>query len=136
MRVVLDANVLISFLLTRGQTISRIVNGWRSDKFLLLVSDEILVEYKQTLNKFIKNKVIRGEEVESLLNEIIEEAINVQTISVVELSADREDNRYLACAKDGNADFLVTGDKRHLVPLKKFGRTKIISPKDFVNILK
>jgi predicted nucleic acid-binding protein len=38
-----------------------------------------------------------------------------------------EDNRVLECAVDGNADFIVTGDIKHILPLKQYKGIKILS---------
>ncbi|MCJ7803764.1 MAG: hypothetical protein MUP18_04120, partial [Desulfobacterales bacterium] len=46
-----------------------------------------------------------------------------------------EDNRVLECAVDGRADFIVTGDARHILPLKGFRRIKILSPSELVKHL-
>lgn len=46
MRVVLDTNVLISAILFSGPP-SRILNAWVDEKFDLIVSTEILQEYRE-----------------------------------------------------------------------------------------
>jgi len=43
---------------------------------------------------------------------------------------DRDDDLILACADTADADYLVTGDKDLLV-LERYGRSKILSPRDF-----
>ncbi len=135
MKVVLDANVLISFLLTSGPTISKILKGWKDGKFTLLVSDEILTEIKQIFMRFVVGKLVEVEAAEALIRRIMKDAKVISVISVVTASPDKKDNRYLTCAKDGKAEYLVTGDKKHLLPLKRFGEAKIISPREFVKIL-
>jgi predicted nucleic acid-binding protein len=37
---------------------------------------------------------------------------------------------------NGDADFLVTGDARHLLRLRKVGRTRILAPTPFLKLLK
>lgn len=48
---------------------------------------------------------------------------------------DVSDNRVLEAALAGKADYIVTGDKRHLLPLKKFRGIPIISPREFLAVL-
>ena len=48
MRVVLDTNVLISAIFFSG-TPSRILSAWIADRFDLVVSTEILEEYREVL---------------------------------------------------------------------------------------
>lgn len=136
MRIILDANILISFLLTRGATISKIIDAWEQNKFTLLVTDEILVEVKQVIERFVAAKLIKVKAAQALLNRLEKDCVIIPGLSVVTISPDKKDHRYLECAKDGRADYLVTGDKKHLLALKKFEGTKIISPKEFTNILK
>lgn len=135
MKVVLDANVFVSFLLTRSPTISKIIQFWKNNEFTLLVSDEILVEYKSVLVRIVGKGLLLAKEANYLFDEISKESLEIQVVSTVAESPDRKDNRYLACARDGKANYLVTGDKKHLLPLKNFGITKIISPAEFVEIL-
>ena len=136
MRVVLDTNIIISFLLTKGATIFSIFEAWERSQFILLVSEEIVLEIRQVLQRFVTKKLISQSEGEALLRRIKKDAELIITTSQTELSKDKKDNKLLVCTEDGKADYLVTGDKRHLIPLKKLGSAKIISPKKFVHELK
>ncbi len=55
--------------------------------------------------------------------------------SVAEVSADPTDNRILECALAANADLIVTGDKKHLLPLGSFRGISIVSLRDFLSSL-
>ncbi|MCH8003054.1 MAG: PIN domain-containing protein [Nanoarchaeota archaeon] len=46
---------------------------------------------------------------------------------------DPDDDMILRCSARINADYIVSGNK-HLLKLKKFGNTKIVSPKEFMDI--
>ena len=48
---------------------------------------------------------------------------------------DEADNRILECALEAQAHYLVSGDKRHLLPLKKFEGIRIVSPAEFLEFL-
>jgi len=136
MRVVIDANIFVSFLLTRGETISSVFDLWIKNEFVLLVTEEIILEISQVINRLLADKLIEASQGYSLLRRLRKESQMVTVVSQVNVSPDKKDNRYLAAALDGQADFLVTGDRKHLLPLKKFHQTKIVSPKEFVNLLK
>lgn len=56
----------------------------------------------------------------------------VEVKSIITICRDTKDNFLLALAKDGKADYLLTGDK-DLLELKKFGRTKIKTITSFIN---
>lgn len=136
MRVVIDANVLISFLLTRSPTISQILESWKNKKFTLLVTSEILLEIQQVLERFVGGKLISSQDAAALFKRLEQDSEIITTLSRVTISQDKKDNRYLACAKDGQAEYLVTGDRKHLLSIKKFGITEIISPREFLNTIK
>lgn len=134
-RAVVDANILVSFLLTGGETISRLIDWWEEERIQLLVNDEIGMEYKQVSERLISRGLVDPGKATALMRNLETEAVRVPSISVVAKSADPKDNRYLACAVDGEADYLVTGDKKHLLPLKQIGKTKIVSPAEFVELI-
>lgn len=136
MKVILDANVFISFLLTSGPTISQIFKLWGEKKFTLLVTDEIILEIQQVLERLVVAKLIKKQEATALLRRLKKEAEITTSLSQINISPNKKDNRYLACAKDGKADYLVTGDKKHLLPLKAFAKTKIVTPAEFVEVAK
>jgi putative PIN family toxin of toxin-antitoxin system len=50
------------------------------------------------------------------------------------LTADPDDNRVLEAAVEGDADYIVTGD-RDLLELGAFEGVSIVTPRDFVAIL-
>jgi uncharacterized protein len=58
----------------------------------------------------------------------------VRDLPVVTVSPDLYDNYLLATAAAGSADFLVTGDKRDLLPLKLYEGTKIVTVRDFLTL--
>jgi hypothetical protein len=45
---------------------------------------------------------------------------------------DPKDNRFLECAQEAIADFLITGNKKHFSNLNKFKDTLIVSPHEFI----
>lgn len=55
----------------------------------------------------------------------------INVVSVVHECRDEKDNFLLSLAKDGKADFLISGDL-DLISLRKFERTEILTIADFV----
>ena len=45
------------------------------------------------------------------------------------------DNRVLECAVAGAVDAIVTGDRKHLLPLRRYADIPILSPSDFLAAL-
>ena len=52
------------------------------------------------------------------------------------VSSDPDDNKFLATADAGRADYLVTGDVGDLLRLRKYRQVTIIPPKEFVTVLR
>lgn len=49
--------------------------------------------------------------------------------------SDPDDDRILECAVAADADYVVTGDRRHLLPLNSFRGIAIISAADFLALV-
>ena len=56
-------------------------------------------------------------------------------LHAVERSADPADNFLLAMAEAGNANYLVSGDRRGVLALGTHGITQILRPRDFLDVL-
>ena len=62
--------------------------------------------------------------------------VSTRILPVLHLSGlvqDEADHRILECAVAARADYLITGDKRHLQPLKHFRGISIVSPRAFLD---
>lgn len=53
----------------------------------------------------------------------------------VKICKDKKDNKFLECALAAGADYLISGDK-HLLELKKYKRTAIVTTSKMLNLLK
>lgn len=128
-RVVIDTNLRISFILSKKfETFeSTVVTG----NFILVYARELLIEIESVFKKVKFLKILSKEEFSKIqkLIEVYGEEINV--ISFVDVCRDKKDNYLLSICKDGNADFLITGDKDLLV-LKKFEKTSIVTHSEFL----
>lgn len=134
MKVVLDANVIVSaFISSRGAP-RQIVDQWRAEEFQLLTSENILQEVSRVLRypKIAALHRLTATELREFLTLLREEGTVVITTETLAVSPDETDNRYLECAVAGSADYLVTGDKRHLLPLTEYRGVRIVSPATFL----
>jgi putative PIN family toxin of toxin-antitoxin system len=75
------------------------------------------------------------EDVVALLRLIQQASLLIEVPSVEIVSRDPKDDPLLACAKAAEADYLVAGDE-DLLCLQEHGKTKIVTPAQFVEILK
>jgi hypothetical protein len=49
------------------------------------------------------------------------------------IKEDEDDNRILECAETANVSYIISGDE-HLLKLRNYRNTKIVSSKEFVDI--
>lgn len=131
LRVVIDTNVILSSYITKGGT------PWRALRFVL--DNHTLLMCSETLSeliaKFSYEKFARyGLEAERMeyVSGIEELAEFVTVKTQVTDCTDPKDNIFLSLALDGKADFIVSGDEKHLHPLNPYNGIPIISPAEFI----
>ena len=128
-RFIFDTNIWISFLITKSiKGIDRLIFN---DKATLLFSNESMTEFIDVTSREKLKPYFTKDDIASLIDLIEEYGEIVEVKSKVDICRDKKDNFLLSLAKDGKADYLITGDKDLLV-LDNFGKTKIIKLTDFL----
>jgi len=128
-KLVLDTNVLISALHFGGRP-RELLDLARQGQIELVLSPFILGETE----KVLRDKLHWDDWMLTLtLSKVRHMATVVEprhTITIIK--AKDADNRILECAEAGGADFLITGDKKHILPLKEYQGIRILSPAEFL----
>lgn len=138
MRVVLDVNVLVSAVISSRGSPGKILELWRRELFDLVLSPPILEELSRVIHypRIQKRYNLQGDRIERFLNLIRSDSTIVEpTSECVIIEDDPSDNRYLECALEGDANYIVSGDK-HLLKLKVFKGIVILPPTGFLALLK
>jgi len=131
-KVVLDTNVYISAIVFGGKP-GEIRELSRKGKINILISEAILKEIAEILRRKFN---WQNWQISQAIDEIREFATLVipgELISVIK--EDDADNRVLECALEGEAQYIVSGDEHHLLPLREYQDIKILSPADFLNVI-
>lgn len=134
MRIVLDTNSLIVSI-GRKSKYRPIFDAMLSSKIKLLLTNEIINEYVEILAK--KANIVVAENIANLLLR----SPDVEKIQIYFrwsiITQDLDDNKFVDCALNGRADFLVTDD-RHFNILKQVGFPPVntIKTADFLDIIK
>jgi uncharacterized protein len=131
-RVVLDTNVIISALNFDG-TERHILTWAKEGRYELCLSAHILHETEGVLVRKFLWSADRARLALKLLIAIAELIEPESEIS--RIAHHRADNLVLACAVDAHANYLVTGDRKHLLPLKEHDEISIISASEFRQLL-
>lgn len=137
-RVVLDTNLFVSALLKPGSNPDIILRLVKDEKVLLLMSGSICLEISRVLTypKIRKQLIASDEELKNFVQLLSTVAIiTPDTLNLPLLDADPDDTKYLVCAVEGHADFIISGD-HHLTDLMMYRGIRIVTPGDFIRIEK
>jgi uncharacterized protein len=137
LRVVLDANVFVSAYINPEGTPGQIVQSFlRDGSFALVLSEPIIAEVLEALAypkvlKAARSKIEPALWFEDLvvLSQLVSDDIAIQRIS-----ADPDDDQYVACAIAGRATFIVTGDP-DLLNVRQHEGVRIVTPRSFLDVL-
>jgi putative PIN family toxin of toxin-antitoxin system len=135
MRVVLDTNIIVSALISSGGKPAAIVGAWLDGKFTLLTCAMQLNELRATLQKPRVAELIKPHKAGRLVNHIKKLAEDIAPLPRVERSPDPADDFLLGLSEGGKADYLVTGDKSGLLALNRHKTTRIISAREFADLV-
>lgn len=130
-KVVFDTNIYISAVIFGGNP-RQCLELARTGEVRLYTSKAILLELsKKLLKKFDWNKREVAELIEGIAKfaKIVSPKQKLATIK-----SDPSDNIFLECAQEARVDYVVSGDKKHILPLKKFKSIEIIPAKTFLDI--
>lgn len=137
-KAVLDSNIIVSALIVPHGKPAQIILYAKQGKFTCILSAEILQEVRGILTRrHIQKKYHPTEEAIEKLLSVLQELsvmISVQNIENV-IPNDPPDNIVLACAVEGNADYLVSGNL-YFINLKEYRNVKMVTPAQFLETLK
>ncbi len=130
-KVVLDTNVVVSAHLTAGGLEAFVLDLALASKLQLYVSPDILAEYAEVLRR--PRFRIDSKKVTQSLRLIKKRAKSVKPTLTLSVSRDPDDNRFLECAEAANADYLVTGNRRHFPA--KYRNTLVVNARQLIEII-
>ncbi len=137
MRVVIDTNVLVSRYLSSMGPPAGVFAHWEREVFELLVSEPILQEYRRALlyPRVAARHGLSEPQIDGVIARIRELATLVRAEEPpAAVTKDPADDKFLACAVAGAADFIVSGD-RHLLDLREYRGIPIFPPAAFLAVL-
>jgi putative PIN family toxin of toxin-antitoxin system len=136
-RAVLDTNIYISGTILARGTPFAVLEAWRQQQYILITSEAIIVEIERVLHypRIGQRYSITNQDVTRLIDSLQAESLVVAgDYEVSGVSPDPDDDKFLACALEGRADYIVTGDP-HLLNLKQYHGIYILKPHKFLNRL-
>jgi putative PIN family toxin of toxin-antitoxin system len=132
-KIIIDTNVWISFLI--GKEIQDLKDMIVSEKVKVIMTDQLLNEIRLVTSRDKLKKYFNQDKVADLiaLLEIIANKVKIKNID--KICRDPKDDFLLALSKESRANYLITGDK-DLLDIKVYGRTRIITVKQFKEKIK
>ena len=130
LRVVMDTNVFVSGVFFSGPPY-QILKAWQSGDFELVVSQEILDEYRRV------GEILARErpkiDLNPILNFVIEHAKAYKSAKLKEpICEDPDDDKFFACALASESKVIISGDK-HLLKVSGYGGIEVLKPREFVD---
>lgn len=133
-KLIIDTNVIVSALISRNGIPARIIDDLvLEDKVIWCVSDDVLQEYLEVLNrdKFQKIKDF-SRNAEIILSYLDEFGLAFEPQEKFEVIKDLSDNKFLELAVVAAADFIITGNTNDFT-FDEFREVKIMTPTQYWN---
>lgn len=134
---VLDTNVIISGTISSKGAPSELLTAWRERWWTLIISPMILAEVDRVLRlpRIIRAYALSHQDIAEVIRLLESRAVVVPGRLQISPSArDPEDDHVLACALEGHADYVVTGDQDLLI-LERYQDIPIATPASFAAII-
>ena len=135
MRAVLDSNILIGALITRDTPPDRLYQAWLRGEIELVTSAAQMAELTDVLARPRLQKFLDTDEAAAIVENLGARALILDDLPVVNVSSDPKDNPILATAIAGNADLIVSGDKKHLLALGEVEGIPILTAREALDRL-
>lgn len=132
-RVVFDTNILIATVLSKRGSPYQCLQLAHLGQIQSVTCQEILDEFREKLQFKFRYSLEKVESEVEMIANCSELAIISNTLNVI--ITDPDDNMVLECAVIGHANYIVTGDKKHLLPLKNYQKIEIVNATDFLSLI-
>lgn len=133
MKIVIDTNVFVSSFF--GGNPKNIIDLWKDAKIVICLSPAIVEEYIRVMERLFNNKKEQEmDEIITLLRYQHSLYFVTKTPNIAVLK-DKDDNKFIECAVKANAEYIVTGDKKHFGDLDNYLGIKIVNVKTFLDTI-
>jgi putative PIN family toxin of toxin-antitoxin system len=136
-RAVIDTNVLVSGLLVAEGPPREVLDAWLDGRFTLVTSPYQLEEVTHVLAYPRVAERIRLEPAE--LAAILSGLMTLTVVTPGDLqrpgiTRDPKDDAIVACAEEGSAEYIVSGD-HDLLLLGEYRAIRVLTPRQFLELL-
>jgi putative PIN family toxin of toxin-antitoxin system len=136
-RVVLDTNTIISGMIAPTGAPAAVLRAWLANKFVLVTSPALIDEFTLVARRpHLQEKYgLTDDRIKEMAFLLWARAmVTPGNFEVKAVEADPDDDKFLACALEGQAEYIVSGD-RHLLNLKEYQRVRMVAASDLLRTL-
>src|SRR3954454_5818918 len=137
-RAVLDTSALVSAFLTPRGSVVRLLREPARIQYQLCLSEYILTETAETLlsKTRLRNYAYADTDVRDFIRWLMTNAEMVTGLPDLRaVPDDPKDDPIIATAVAAKADYLVTGNRAHLLPMGQYEGIRTVSPREFLDII-
>ncbi|HET9675963.1 MAG TPA: putative toxin-antitoxin system toxin component, PIN family [Solirubrobacterales bacterium] len=127
LRIACDTNVLVSAFIAAGPP-SRIIEKAIDGEVELVLLEPVMIELERVMIEKLGFDGKRWGDIEDLLRDVAIEEVPAPSDLPENVSGDRSDDLVLASASSARIAVLVSGDRKHLLPLGEYRGTQILAP--------
>jgi uncharacterized protein len=127
LRALCDTNVLVSAFIAGGPP-SRVIEAAADNRIELVLAEPVLAELERVLRVKLHFKPERVRELKTLLGDLASSRVDAPMHIPEAVTGDPDDDIILACAVQASTQVLISGDRRHLLPVREHRGVRIITP--------
>jgi len=136
-RAVLDTNVLVSGLVAEQGAPHQVLDAWLEGRYTLVISLYLVEEFLHVLSypRIAERLRLSEQELADVTAAVLSRAeVTPGHLRLPGVTRDPKDDAVVACAREGQADYIVSGDQDLLV-LGEYEGMRVVTPRQFVEIL-
>ena len=126
MRILIDTNILISGLFFNG--LPKKLLSELDEEFKICVNEKIVAEYNEQIDRKISNPKYKLNE--DLREKFFRSLQSFEMKSDLKICRDPDDDKFINCAIDAKAIYIVSGDN-DLLTIKNFEGIEIVTAREF-----
>ncbi|HXP37138.1 MAG TPA: putative toxin-antitoxin system toxin component, PIN family [Solirubrobacteraceae bacterium] len=126
-RALCDTNVLVSAFIAAGPP-SRVIEAVIDRRLDLVLAEPVLDELERVLTIKLGFETKRVREIVAFLDGLASARVGAPAGAPEPVSGDADDDVILACGVDAGVQLIVSGDRKHLLPLVEYRGIRIVTP--------
>lgn len=135
-KLVLDTNIFVSGFLWEGKE-AELIRKIERKEAINFINPEIILEIEKVISRekfkdlFVKANLTTDEMLQKII--ALSHIVMGEKMQENVVKADPSDDKFIECAVNSNADYIVSGDT-HLLNLKEYKHIKIITTSHALNL--